>query len=388
MKKHKLDQKKVVIVVNDINFFFSHRLNIASYAQDQGFAVIVACPFHARVSELHSLGFGYSRYDVQRGLKALFFDLFAMLQLLYTFVTVKPTVVHLITAKPILFGGLLARVLGVPAVAAVSGLGHAYSAVGTKHRIIRSLMNWGYKAALRHQNVVAIFQNSENLGYFQANKLVGDDVRLFRGSGTKLSIFGKSKPHPNQIPKIIMPCRMLKTKGVEEFIEAARIVNRNVRRGEFILAGSVDVGNPATVTENYLKGVTDSGDATWIGYQHDIAGLLSEATMVVLPSFYNEGLPKTLIDAAAAGRAVITTDIAGCRDAIIPDETGLLVKPRDAADLATKIGFLLDNPDECWKLGSAGRKLAESEYCDVEMAKKHIAIYSDLVARKDGHGQT
>jgi glycosyltransferase involved in cell wall biosynthesis len=172
---------------------------------------------------------------------------------------------------------------------------------------------------------------------------------------------------------------MLATKGVLIFLEAANIVNKKQRVAYFMLAGALDPANPAAVSQKILEDATAQGIAEWVGYQRDIASLMMRSTLVVLPSFYNEGLPKTLVDAAAAGRAVITTDIPGCRDAIIPNKTGLLVKPHNAEDLASRITELLNDDERRNAMGRAGRVLAERDYCDNAIARQHILLYDEMI---------
>lgn len=373
------EPRRLLIVVNDAQFFLSHRLNIALHAKSSGFQVNIACPTHESAEAILRYGFTTWRYDVQRGTSNFSKDCLSVLQLLSIFLRVRPDVVHLVTAKPVIFGGVIARLFRVPIVAAITGLGYAYSIDRLSTRFLRIFMNFGYRLAIKHARCTTIFQNSDNMDYFKRHNMVGSRTKIIKGSGTKLEEFNPDVSLQENPPIVLMPCRMLATKGVLVFIKAARIVNQETRIGNFVLAGALDPGNPAAVSAEILQRTTTDGVAQWIGYENDIASLMAKASIVVLPSFYNEGLPKTLIDAAAAGRPVITTDTPGCRDAIVAGETGLLVIPQDEVDLASKITELLLNPRRQRAMGVAGRKLAEMQYCDAQIAKQHVSIYDAMI---------
>lgn len=374
-----LNPQRVLIVVNDTGFFLSHRLNVALRARKAGFQVTVASPRSERTKELLDYGFSFSPYDVQRGTRKFGTDCLSVLQLMMIFFRERPNIVHLVTAKPIIFGGVIARLFRVPTVAAVTGLGYAYSYDSWSTRLFRVVMNIGYRAAIKHERCTTIFQNSDNFRYFKKHNLVGPNTKIITGSGTKLADFKPKNRPQNSPPIVLLPCRMLETKGVLVFLRAAQIVNQNVKMADFILAGALDLGNPASVSKSVLERASANGIAQWVGYKQDISSLMARASIVVLPSFYNEGLPKTLIDAAAAGRPVITTDIAGCRDAIIPEKTGLLVKPQDENDLALKIIDLLQDPQRRRAMGRAGRELAELKYCDANIAQQHLDTYNEII---------
>ena len=372
-------EKKLLIVVNDVQFFLSHRLNIAIEARSSGYNVSIACPRHQCTDVILANGLSYYQYDVQRATARFAKDCFSVVQLLAIFLRVRPDVVHLVTAKPVIVGGILARFCNIPTVAAVTGLGYVYSSNRALMRFLRRFMNWGYRYAIKHDRCITIFQNSDNREYFKKHHLVGCRISTIKGSGTNLSSFASDIKSEVQPPIVLMPCRMLATKGVLIFLEAANIVNKKQRVAYFMLAGALDPANPAAVSQKILEDATAQGIAEWVGYQRDIASLMMRSTLVVLPSFYSEGLPKTFVDAAAAGRAVITTDIPGCRDAIIPNKTGLLVKPHNAEDLASRITELLNDNERRNAMGRAGRVLAERDYCDNAIARQHILLYDEMI---------
>jgi glycosyltransferase involved in cell wall biosynthesis len=222
-----------------------------------------------------------------------------------------------------------------------------------------------------------IFQNPHNREIFERAAIVGRRAVTIRGSGADLALFDPS-PCINEEPVVALPARMLWTKGVGEFVEAAKILRASGVRARFMLAGDTDAGNPASIEAAQLRSWDESGAVEWIGYRTDIAAFLREIDLVVLPS-YLEGLPKTIIDAAAAGRATVTTDVPGCRDAIVDQETGLLVRVRDSGDLAEKIAVLLHDTERRRAMGRAARDFAEREFAIERIVDQHLDSYARLL---------
>jgi glycosyltransferase involved in cell wall biosynthesis len=201
---------------------------------------------------------------------------------------------------------------------------------------------------------------------------------MIRGSGVDLAQFVDA-PMPTGVPVVVFPARLLADKGVFEFVAAARLLRGKGVAARFVLAGLVDAANPTSVTKVQLEAWTAEGVIENWGYRSDMPQVFSSASVVVLPS-YREGLPKALLEAAACGRAVVTTDVPGCRDAIDPGVTGLLVPVREVAPLAQAIEQLLLNPARREAMGQAGRRLAEREFDVNAVVDKHLAIYQKLLA--------
>ncbi len=258
--------------------------------------------------------------------------------------TVRPDIVHLVTVKPVVLGGIAARLARVPAVvAAVSGLGFVFTARGIKAKLLRAIVVALYRAVLGHPNMKVIFQNGDDQRLLQS--LTGlEDARsvIVRGSGVDLAQFAV-RPFPAEPVVVLFAARLLRDKGVEEFVEAARMLRQRGVNAVFRLAGAPDPENRASVGHEELRNWSESGCVEFLGHLGDMAQVLAGAHMVVLPS-YREGLPKVLAEAAACGRPVITTDVPGCRDAIVPGVTGLLVPPQDAEALSVAIERLIADP--------------------------------------------
>ena len=305
--------------------------------------------------------------------------------LIALFRRLRPTLVHLVTLKPVLYGGIAARFVRTPAVvSAVAGLGFLFIAEGgTKAAIIRKLIVPLFRFAFGHSNQKIIFQNREDLDEMVA--ATGIDPRkalLVRGSGVDIAKY-QYVAESDDKPIVAMASRLLRDKGVMEFVEAARLLQQRGTRARFWLIGAPDPANPATVSDAQVEAWRRDGIVECLGQRDDVPDLYARSHVVTLPS-YREGLPKALIEAAACGRAVVTTDVPGCRDAIKPGVSGLLVRPRDGVALADALQRLLDDGDTRRRMGRAGRELAEQEFRIENVIAAHLEAYEGLVRRSSG----
>jgi glycosyltransferase involved in cell wall biosynthesis len=373
-------KKKLLFVVNVDWFFLSHRLPIALAAQQVGYEVHIATGITDKLAILQSHGLRVHPLGLVRGGIGFFNAAQTVLDLLRICKLVRPDVVHLVTIKPVLLGGLVARWLRVPAlVSAVSGLGYVFLARGFRAFLQRTLVGHLYSLALGHFNQVVIFQNPDDRDTLMLSTgLPLGKVAMIRGSGVDLGQY-ESTPLPTGVPVVVFPARLLSDKGVFEFVAAARLLRDKGVAARFVMAGLLDAANPTSVTQAQLDAWTAEGVIENWGYRNDMPQVLSSASVVVLPS-YREGLPKALMEAAACGRAVVTTDVPGCRDAIDPGLTGLLVPVREVSQLAQAIEQLLLNPAQREAMGLAGRLMAEREFDVNAVVDKHLAIYQRLLA--------
>lgn len=373
---------KLLFVVNVDWFFLSHRLPIALKAQQAGFEVHIATGVTDKVNVLHSYGLKVHPLVLARGGLGVLNAAKTLVELRRIFKTVQPDVVHLVTIKPVLLGGLVARWLRVPAlVSAVSGLGFVFTAKGRLARLLQWMVGHIYSWAFGHHNQTVIFQNPDDRDTLvAASGLPTNKVEMIRGSGVDLNLY-EVTPEALGVPVVLLPARLLVDKGIIEFVQAATLLRAKGISARFVLVGMVDSANPTSISQNQLDEWVAQGVVEHWGYRTDMSQVIASANLVVLPS-YREGMPKVLLEAAAAGRAVTTTDVPGCRDAIEPGVTGLLVPVRDAESLAVAIEQLLANPEQRTAMGLAGRKLAEAEFDVRAVVDKHLAIYQRLLASR------
>ncbi len=376
--------KKLLFIVNVDWFFVSHRLPIALKALEEGYEVHLLCALTDKADYLESLGLVVHPFLFTRSGKNIFNEIICIANLYRQVKRIKPDLIHLVTIKPVLYGGIVARLAKVPVVvSAISGLGFLFvERKGVKARLFRSAILFLYRLAMGHSNQRVIFQNFADMNaLLVAGGVQKGKVRMIRGSGVDLQDY-PVESESEGVPVVVMASRLLKDKGVIEFVEAAKILKAKGVNAHFKLIGDTDPENPASVTAEDIETWEKEGNVDCLGFRSDIAKLFSQSHIVTLPS-YREGLPKVLIEAAACGRAVITTDVPGCRDAIIPNVTGILIPARDARALAEAIEQLINDASLRHKMGQAGRKLAEREFSIEKVVSAHFDIYHELeVARR------
>lgn len=371
-------RRRLLMAVNNPAFVLSHRLPVIQAAQQAGYEVHLATMDGPAVPRLKEMGFTHHVIFMSRSGRNPFKELATLWAFWRLFRHVRPAIVHAVTIKPVLYGGIAARLARVPAyVAAISGLGFVFTGQSLKTRAMRLVATRLYRLALGHSNSRVILQNEDDSRLLQeAGAVKASQVVLIRGSGVDLNAFS-AVPEPEGPPVAIMVSRLLKDKGIEEFVEAARLSQGHESGLLWQVAGSPDPGNPASITAQTLRNWQAKGEVTFLGECNDIAHLYTQCHIAVLPS-YREGLPKSLIEAAACGRAIVTTNVPGCRDAIVADETGLLVPAQDAPALAQAVQRLASESSLRQTMGQAGRRFAE-EVFDVKTVQRcHLAVYGEL----------
>ena len=368
----------LMFVVNVDWFFASHRLPIALGAIEQGYEVHLACGDTGRLGELKRFGLIVHPLTIVRGKAGVGSSLKTLLELRALFKQIQPDIVHLVTIKPVLFGGLAARLLGIKSVvAAISGLGFVFVDSGIKARLRRRVVGLLYRMALGTKNLKVVFQNPDDReSLCSLAGILKNNTELIRGSGVELVNYPVTAT-PDGVPVVVLVARLLHDKGVMEFVEMAKQLKHKGYKARFCLVGDIDPDNPASLSPGDLASIAVDGDVELWGHRSDIPVVLCSATIVALPS-YREGLPKVLLEAAACGRVVVTTDVPGCRDAIESGVTGLLVPSKDATELAKAIALLLDNPARCAAMGLAGRRLAEREFDVAKVVERHLKIYAEF----------
>ncbi len=371
-------KSRLLFVVNTDWFFVSHRLPIAEAAIKAGYEVHVACTLTGAHKKIEAVGAVVHELQISRGgrrLLATWHEFGAMMNL---YQCLRPDIVHLVTIKPVLLGGIAARWERVPAVvAAITGLGFIFLSRGWKACVRRLLAGAMYHFALSHPRIKVVFQNPDDRDAVRSFvDLPEVAIELIRGSGVDLRAF-RASSLPKGVPLVLMASRLLWDKGVGEFVEAARLLKMRGVTARFCLVGDLDLENPSSWSQKDLDEVVASGAVEYWGHRDDMAEVLHQASLVVLPS-YREGLPKVLLEAAASGRPVVTCDVPGCRDAIEPESTGLLVPARDSVRLADAIQSLVEDYPLRENMGCAARKLAEESFSIEVVAERHLAIYEAL----------
>ncbi len=355
--------KRLLFNANVAWFFISHRLAIAQAARDAGYDVHVAASIETdqEAALIRREGFTFHALELRRGGLNPLADLSYFLQVVRLIRRTKPHLIHNVTVKPVVYGSMAARLLRVPRIVnAISGLGYSFTGGGSR-RLLSWLVRFAYRLAVRDDRVRVIFQNMDDARELLSAGIVSQEqVCLIRGSGVDLERF-RLTPEPPGVVSVVLPARMLRDKGVVEFAKAAQVLRSRGRDARFLLAGMEDPANPASLTRQELMDLQRETQVEWLGHVADMPALYGSSHVVCLPS-YREGLPKALIEACAAGRPIVTTDVPGCREVVTEGVNGLLVRPRDVPTLVEALDRLLSDPALRARLGAAGRRKAEAEF--------------------------
>ena len=370
--------KRLLFIVNVDWFFISHRLPIALAAKEKGYEVHVACGMTDKQSYLDELGLITHSLNLSRGSTGIVQEIKSLIDIKNVLKNTQPDIVHFITIKPVLYGGIVARFMNLKnKVFAISGLGYVFTSDSLKTSVLKFFIVQLYKISIGSKDSKVIIQNTNDKDLLiDYNIIKKEQAILIRGSGVKISAYPYKK-EPSGTLMIVMASRLLKDKGVMEFIDAASILLATNINAKFALYGDIDEHNPASLNKDELAKIRTENIVEVHGHIQNIAHVFSNAHIIVLPS-YREGLPKVLIEAAASGRAIVTTDVPGCRDAIEAEKTGLLVKVKDSQSLANAIKKLIQDKSLRISMGDAGRALAKSEFTIEKVIGTHLSIYQSF----------
>ena len=309
-------------------------------------------------------------------------ELIVLIRLVLLYRREKPDLVHQVALKPVLYGSIAARMTGsLRVVNAIAGMGFIFSSTALLARLLRPLIVGAFRMLLGGRDRLLILQNPDDLQLLvDAKVTVADQVRLIRGSGVDPQYFTWSA-EPAGVPLVVLASRMLWDKGIAEFVDAARLLRTEGVAARFVLVGDTDADNPAAVPPAQLAAWRDEGIIEWWGRRDDMPVVLASANLVCLPS-YREGLPKVLLEAAACGRAIVATDVPGCREIVADGDNGLLVRVRDAVTLAAALGVLLTDPVRRQRMGQRGRDRVLAEFSEATVVAETLTVYRELLARK------
>lgn len=373
---------KLILFANTEWYLYNFRRSLALALRDAGHDVLLISPDGPYGEKLRALGLRWQPLPMDRRSLNPFREAGLLLHLLRLFRRERPDLVHGFTIKSAVYGSLAARLAGVPArVNAVAGMGYVFISDSPKARVLRPIVRALLKLALGGKNARLILQNPDDVALFARAGLVdAAQVRLIPGSGVDCSRF-QPDPHrpPGERLRVLLPARLLWDKGLAEYVQAARQLQADGRAIEFLLAGDPDPGNPAAVPEATVRGWVEEGVLQWLGHVDDMPALLRSVDIVALPS-YREGLPKGLIEAAASGCALVTTDVPGCREVVTHDIDGLLVPVRDGGALALAIARLQEDPVFRTRLAEAGRQKALAKFDERIVIEKTLHVYGEVTA--------
>jgi glycosyltransferase involved in cell wall biosynthesis len=372
---------KILFFANTDWYLYNFRLALAKFLREQGLEVVMLSPVGPYGELLEKEGFRWIGLEMNRRSLNPYRELGLIRRIAAIYAAENPDIVHHFTIKCVVYGSLIARWHGISSrVNAVTGLGYVFSGESFRARLLRPVVRKLIKAALGGSGSCLILQNKDDVTAFAAEELAPPEgTHLIHGSGVDTTRF---KPTPSQREpspmRVLLASRLLWDKGAREYLEAARLLRQQKLPIEFLLAGTPDPGNPASVPSSQIAKWQQAGVVTYLGHVSDMPRLLSEIDVAVLPS-YREGVPRSLLEAAACGLPIVTTDVPGCREIVSHGLNGLLVPARDARRLADAIRLLYEHPAERLRMGRAGREKVLNEFDERIVFKKTLDVYRELL---------
>jgi glycosyltransferase involved in cell wall biosynthesis len=367
---------RVLFVVNAEWYFISHRLPLARALRDAGCEVIVAAAVEKGMDGvIRSEGLQFIPLRLERGSTHAWREAGTVLELYRLYRRVRPDVVHHVAIKPVLYGSFAARLARVPAVInAVPGLGYTFLRRGWKGWLTQRLVQSAYRFAFSGRSTFVIFQNPDDKQLWESRGVgAGERTVLIRGSGVDTREFAAT-PDRADPPVVMLASRLLWDKGVQEFVDAARSLRGEGLHARFVLVGSPDEQSPSSVPAARLQAWVEEGAVEWWGHRSDMPQVLAAASVVVLPS-YREGVPKVLIEAASSARAIIATDVPGCREVVTEGDNGLLVPARRSEELAAAIRRLVADRTLRDRMGARGREVALRDFSIEQVVEATLNLY-------------
>ena len=364
---------KVLLFANTDWYLYNFRLQLADTLRRSGIEVILLSPAGDYVKKLQAQGFRWMPFPLSRRGMNPFMEGMTLIRLVRLYRLERPDLLHHFTIKCVLYGSLAGHAAGIPSIVnSVTGLGYLYIGGGLIKKFLRHMIKIMYRLILKGTQV--IFQNEDDREELLDHKMVRKEkTHLVRGSGVDVNLF-KVTPEPKGVPVALLAARMLWDKGVGEFVAAADMLRSSAVAARFILVGDTYQDNPAAIPNSQLESWVRQGIVEWWGWLEDMPAVYARANIVCLPS-YREGMPRSLMEASACGRAVVAADVPGCRHAVRHAENGLLVPVRDARALAEALKELIEKPALRRRMGVKGRKLAEEEFSVERIVSETIAIY-------------
>jgi glycosyltransferase involved in cell wall biosynthesis len=371
---------KILLVANTDWYLYNFRLSLAKFLRDHGYEIVLVSPAGRFAPLLQDAGFRWIEWDLGRQTLAPWTELRAMARLARVYQHEQVDLVNHFTVKPVLYGSLAARLVGVKNVVnSVTGLGFVFLSQGLKARFLRGVVKYMYRMAFAHPNCAVIFENETDRQYLIEERVItSQPTWLIQGVGIDPDCFSPL-PEPAGTPVIVLPARLLWDKGVGVLVEAARLL-RPQFEVRVVLVGEPDPGNPASIPQATIQGWVEEGVIEWWGWQNEMENVYANCHIVALPSF-GEGVPTVLLEAAACARPIVTTDVAGCRDVVSHGVNGLLVPPDDVPALSKALERLINDPSLRSRMGAMGRQLILEKYTQEQVNSATLAVYQTLMTK-------
>lgn len=371
---------RLLYVVPAARFFVTHRMALALQAKAAGYDVHVATPDGDEVATILAAGLQWHRVRFGPLRQKPWSDLESLIDLIRLNRSLRPTLVHHVTFKAVLYGTIAARLSGARGVVnAMTGLGDVFDQQTASDRFWVRLTIALFRTFVRHERMRVIFQNPDDLSLLVgAGAVRKDQARLIRGSGVDPDWFVPVPRLDPAVPAVMFVGRVVSSKGVDEFVEAARRLRGERVQARFLIAGEIDRESGRALSFAQIEEWQREGSIEYLGFHRDPRPLYAMADVVCLPSHRVEGLPKVLLEAASCAVPIVTTDTPGCREIVADGENGLLVPARDAGALAAAMRRLISDPALRQRMGAAGRRRVIEDFSLSSVIAQTLAVYDEI----------
>lgn len=372
---------KILFFVTEDWYFCTHRLPLAIAAKEAGHDVVVLTRVNAHGDLIRSHGLTLEHLEFSRKDRNPFKEFVLLLCLAATYRRLNPDLAHHVALKPVVYGSVAAYFSGASPriVNAITGLGYVFISRQVRARLLRPWLRLACRLLLNRGASRVIIQNPDDRALLLAQGMVTPErITLIRGAGVDTEVFAP-KPESEDTPLIILPARLLWDKGVGEFVAAARTLRAAGVNARFALVGDPDPENPSGVSDEQIQAWVQEGVVEWWGRRDDMPSVYAQSHIVCLPS-YREGLPKSLLEAAACARPIVTTDAPGCREIVRHEQNGLLVPMRDAKALTKALNRLIDDPKLRTSMGTRGREIVLAEFAVQKVIDQTLSLYREVLA--------
>jgi glycosyltransferase involved in cell wall biosynthesis len=373
---------KFVFYANTDWYLYNFRLSTALRLKADGHEVVMLSPDGPFGKRFAAHGFKWVTLRMDRASLNPLREIGTLRHLVEVLRREKPDLLHNFTVKCAVYGAMAARIARVPAVVnAVAGMGYVFTSDSLKARTLRPLIKMLMRGTLDNRRSLLILQNPDDAEIFAESRLVAPDrIHVIRSSGVNTTLFRPTPRAGEGRLRVLLAARLLWEKGIQEFVDASLQLKAEGRDVEFVLAGSPDAGNPRSVRPHEVQRWADDGVITWLGHVEDMPALFNTIDVMALPSYYREGVPKSLIEGGAAGLALITTDLPGCREVVTRHGVdGLVVEPRNARQLAELIARLDDDRELARQLGANAREKALADFDERLVIQRTVEVYGQLL---------
>jgi len=369
--------QKILFFVTEDWFVCSHWLPLIDGAKKEGFEVVVVTRTNKHAGKILEHGARVIHFEISRRGLNVFREFRAILRLIDIYRKEQPDIVHHVAMKSMLYGSLVSHLIRIPhTVNWVAGMGWLFISNSWRAKILQGVVRKIFGVLLR--GTLVIVENKDDQAIIANIGIANQHIHLIRGAGVDTLLYAPSQ-EPEGLPLVVLPARMLWDKGVREFYEAARQLQKHAVKARFVLVGEPDKENPASVSRHQLVDWQKEGIVEWWGRREDMPQVLAQSHIVCLPS-YREGLPKALLEAASCGRPIVTTDVPGCREVVRDGDNGILVEVRSSAALIEALARLLADPDLRKQMGQRGRERVLSEFSQEKIVNQVLNLYREALS--------